>query len=77
MNRSTKITPEWGEIGFGSKKREGWSYEVAFLVDGAQIDRHGYKTQAFAEEAARRFERGDYTIGEYGEVVLGTDAVLE
>lgn len=64
------ITKEWGEVGFGSSKRDGWFWEVSFFVDGNEdaIDRHFYKTEAFAQNAANLFERGLYYTGEYGGV---------
>lgn len=46
------------------------SYEVAYFVDGDEdpIDRHYYKTEEFAKNAASLFERGLYYIGQYGGV---------
>lgn len=46
------------------------SYEVAFFVsdDEDPIDRHYYKTEEFAKNAASLFERGLYYIGQYGGV---------
>lgn len=68
--REAIITKEWGEVGFGSSKRDGWAWEVAFFVEGNEdpIDRHYYKTEEFAENAASLFERGLYYTGEYGGV---------
>ena len=59
--REAIITRERGEVGFGSSKRDGWLWEVAFFVDGDEdpIDRHYYKTEAAAQEEADRFERGE------------------
>ena len=55
--REAIVTKEWGEVGFGSSKTDGWAWEVAFFVDGNDdsIDRHVYKTPEFAENAARLF----------------------
>ena len=70
MMREAIVTKEWGEVGFGSSKRDGWLWEVAFFVDGDEdaIDRHYYKTEATAQQEAARFERGEYRIDEYGGV---------
>lgn len=68
--REAIVTKEWGEVGVGSSKREGWAWEVAFFVAGDEdpIDRHWYKTEAVAKKAASLFENGFYQIGEYGGV---------
>ena len=68
--REAIITKEWGEVGFGSSKTEGWSWEVAFFVDGDEdpIDRHYYKVEQVAENAVDLFEQGLYYIGEFGGV---------
>jgi hypothetical protein len=46
------------------------SYEVAFFVDGNEdpVDRHYYKTETVAKNAASLFERGLYYTGQYGGV---------
>jgi hypothetical protein len=68
--REAIVTKEWGEVGFGSSKTEGWSWEVAFFVDGNEdpVDRHYYKTETVAKNAASLFERGLYCTGQYGGV---------
>lgn len=68
--REATVTKEWGEVGFGSSKTEGWSWEVAFFVEDNKdpIDRHYYKVQEFAENAAQLFKRGLYYTSEYGGV---------
>jgi len=68
--REAIVTKEWGEVGFGSSKTDGWAWEVAFFVDGNEdpIDRHFYKTEAFAKNAASLFERGFYYTSEFGGV---------
>jgi hypothetical protein len=68
--REAIVTKEWGEVGFGSSKTDGWAWEVAFFVDDNDdsIDRHVYKTPEFAENAARLFECGLYYTGQYGGV---------
>lgn len=63
-----KIEKEWGEIGFGSSKRDGWAWEVSYFVDGEQIDKHVYSLETVAVENAARFERGDWNYGEYNSV---------
>lgn len=62
------ITKEWGEVGFGSSKRDGWAWTVTFCKDGKTIDEHYYKTAKVAKAAAVLFEYGLYHIGEYGGV---------
>ena len=64
------VTKEWGEVGFGGSKTDGWSWEVAYFVDGDEdpIDRHFYKTEQIAENAASLFERGMWCRSEYGGV---------
>lgn len=57
--REAVVSKEWGEVGFGSSKRDGWSWEVTFLADGVVVDRHCYKTEEFAQNAAFLFEEGD------------------
>lgn len=54
------ITKEWGEIGFGSSKRDGWLWEVAFFIDGEEdaIDRHYYSNEELAIKESIMFERG-------------------
>lgn len=68
--REAIVTEEWGEVGFGSSKTDGWAWEVAFFVEGHEdpIDRHFYKTELAAQNAANLFERGLYYTGEYGGV---------
>ena len=68
--REAIVTKEWGEVGFGSSKRDGWAWEVAFFVDGNEdaIDRHCYGTEEIAQNAANLFERGMYYTGEHGGV---------
>ncbi len=68
--REAIVTKEWGEVGFGSSKTDGWSWEVAFFVDGNEdpIDRHYYKTEEVANNAASLFERGLYYTCQYGGV---------
>ena len=70
--REAIVTKEWGEVGFGSSKRDGWLWEVAFFASGDEdpIDRHYYKTEALAQQEAARFERGEYRIDEYGGVAF-------
>ena len=68
--REAIITKEWGEVGFGSSKADGWAWEVAFFVEDDEdpVDRHCYKTELAAQNAANLFERGLYYTGEYGGV---------
>lgn len=62
------ISKEWGEVGVGSSKCDGWSWEVAFFADDKMIDRHYYKTQLLAENAVSLFESGLYYTSSYGGV---------
>ena len=66
--REAIVTKEWGEVGFGSDKHEGWAWEVAFFASGDEdpIDRHCYNTELAAQNAADLFERGLYYTSEYG-----------
>lgn len=66
--REAIVTKEWGEVGFGSNKRDGWAWEVAFFASGDEdaIDRHCYNTELAAQNAADLFERGLYYTTEYG-----------
>jgi hypothetical protein len=66
--REAIISKEWGEVGFGSRKTEGWSWEVNFFEDGSEdpIDRHYYKTESLAQNAATLFERGLWYRTTYG-----------
>ena len=68
--REAIVTKEWGEVGFGSSKTEGWSWEVAFFAAGDEdpIDRHYYKTELAAQNAANLFERGLYFTSDFGGV---------
>lgn len=38
VSRSVRIEREWGEVGFGSSKTEGWAWEVAYLESNASGD---------------------------------------
>ena len=68
--REAIVTKEWGEVCRNGRKIEDWAWEVAFFVDGKDdpIDRHTYKTEEFAENAAQLFERGLYYTSEFGGV---------
>ena len=72
--REAIITEEWVDddvcIGDYDGHETRKSYEVAFFVSGDEdpIDRHYYKTEEFAKNAAALFERGLYYIGQYGGV---------
>lgn len=69
--REAIITREWGEvIAPNGRKVEGWAWEVAFFVDGDEdpVDRHCYKTELAAQNAANLFERGLYYTGDFGGV---------
>lgn len=59
------VSKEWGEIGFGSSKRDGWAWEVTYSVDGQSIDKHVYKTEKIALGNADRFEAGDWKYSEW------------
>ena len=37
--RTAKMTKEWGEVGIGSKKRDGWAWEVELYEDNKLYDR--------------------------------------
>lgn len=69
------ITKERGEVGFGSRKRDGWIWEVAFFVDGDEdpIDRHYYSNEDTAKEEALLFESGLWFRTEYGGVEFEED----
>jgi hypothetical protein len=64
------ITNEYGEVGFGSRKRDGWALEIAFFVDGDEdpIDRHYPKTMDIATQWKTAFEAGQWYLNEYGGV---------
>jgi hypothetical protein len=66
--REAVVSKEWGEVGIGSSKRDGWSWEVTFLDNGVVVDRHYYKTEEFAQNAAFLFERGKFYVSEFGGV---------
>ena len=76
--REAIVTKEWGEVGFGSNKHEGWAWEVAFFVDGDDnpIDRHYYKTEYVATTVANLFEQGNYTTSQYGGVDIDLKVML-
>jgi hypothetical protein len=64
------ITNEYGEVGFGSRKTEGWSLEIAFFVDGEDdpIDRHYPVSLEIATKWKTAFEAGQWNRSEYGGV---------
>lgn len=68
--RTATITKEWGEVGFGSYKRDGYAWEVSFFENGVKIDGHTYKLhcEKFARENIERFLAGDFERCEYGGV---------
>lgn len=66
--REAVVTKEWGEIKRNGHKVEGWSWEVAFLTDGVVVDRHYYKVEQVARNAAALFEGGKYYESEFGGV---------
>jgi effector-binding domain-containing protein len=57
--REAVVSKEWGEVKRNGRKIEGWSWEVTFLDNGVVVDRHYYKTEEFAQNAAFLFEEGD------------------
>lgn len=63
-----QVSKEWGEIGFGSSKRDGWAWEVTYRVNGVKVDQHTYSSEAVAQENAALFEAGSWDYGSYGEV---------
>lgn len=69
------VTKEWGEVGFGSSKRDGWAWEVAYFVDGDEdpIDRHYPKTLEIAEKYQADFEAGRWHRSEFGGVEFEED----
>jgi hypothetical protein len=41
--KKAKMRKEWGEVGFGSSKRDGWAWEVSlFEADGSLFDRRTF-----------------------------------
>jgi hypothetical protein len=66
--RTAMVSKEWGEVKRNGHKVEGWSWEVAFLTDGVVVDRHYYKTDYHAQNAAALFEGGKYHESEFGGV---------
>lgn len=65
-----QVSKEWGEIGFGSSKRDGWAWEVTYFLDGRRIDQHVYSSESVAVENAALFESGFWEYGQYGSVKL-------
>lgn len=61
------ITKEYGEVGFGSRKTEGWALEVAFFVDGDEdpIDRRFPISLEIATKWKTAFEAGQWHRSEY------------
>jgi hypothetical protein len=69
--REAIITRAWGEvIAPTGRKIEGWAWEVSFFNTGDQdpVDRHVYKTELAAQNAANLFERGLYFTSDFGGV---------
>lgn len=64
------VKKDWGEIGFGSRKREGWSWEVTYYLYGRQIDQAYYSSEMVAVENAALFEAGHWEYGQYGSVKI-------
>lgn len=65
--RTAMVSKEWCEVlRAGRGKVEDWSWEVTFLSDGVVADRHFYKTEALARDAANLFEGGKYRESEFG-----------
>lgn len=66
--REAVVAKEWGEVKRNGHKVEGWSWEVTFLLNGEVKDRHYYKTEYHARNAAALFDGGRYYDSEFGGV---------
>jgi hypothetical protein len=66
--RTAVVAKEWGEVVRNGRKIEDWAWEVTFLADGVVMDRHCYKSEELAQNAAIRFEQGDFCVSEHGGV---------
>ena len=66
--RKAMVSKEWGEVSRQGRKIEDWAWEVTFLSDGVVVDRHCYKTEQFAQNAAALFEQGKFYESEFGGV---------
>lgn len=64
------VKKEWGEVGFGSSKRDGWAWEVTFYVNGNRADHHVYSSEMVAVENAALFEAGFWEYGQHGSVTF-------
>lgn len=64
-NCVAKVTEEWGEVGFGSRKREGYLWEVEYFLGGEQIDKSIHRDEKIARGYAERFETGDWKYSEW------------
>ena len=58
-HRNASVSKEWGEIGFGSSKRDGWAYEVSYY-DWDQgpvlVEKTYHEKEAYAKSAAFKWE---------------------
>ena len=66
MYRKAVVKKEWGEIGFGSSKRDGYAYEVSYYdwdQGWKRVDLTVHRNKAYADAAARKWETRGFLYG--------------
>jgi hypothetical protein len=64
--RKAVVKKEWGEIGLGSSKRNGWAYEVTYYdwdSGWKRVDLTVHKNKGSAYSAARKWESRGFLYG--------------
>ena len=66
MYREAVVKKEWGEIGLGSSKRNGWAYEVTYYdwdQGWKQVDQTIHENKAYADSAAFKWKVYGFLYG--------------
>ena len=65
MNNRVEVIEMYGEVGFGSKKREDYYFEVLLYQGDKMVDRLYIQTKNLADNIAEMFmqeQYADYTV---------------
>ncbi len=60
MNNRVEVIEMYGEVGFGSKKREDYYYEILTFQGDKMVDRLYAQTRNLANNIAEMFMQGQY-----------------
>jgi hypothetical protein len=65
MNNRAEVIEQYGEVGFGSKKREDYYFEVLLYQGDKMVNRLYAQTKSIADNIAEMFmqeQYADYTV---------------